>query len=92
MEQSVQPSTTFQINKVMEVETCNIYSVNGVLLQQILETIGQVMEKTLDRDPQQVMRLKPLMLELCRQLVHFLFNLEAEENAGTGWVSVQPEV
>ena len=35
----MQPSTTSQINKIMEVETYNIYSVNKVLLQQILETI-----------------------------------------------------
>ena len=38
MEQSMQPSTTSQINKIIEVETYNIYSVNKALLQQILET------------------------------------------------------
>ena len=37
MEQSIQPSTISQINKIIEVETYNIYSVNKVLLQQILE-------------------------------------------------------
>ena len=92
MEQSIQPSTTSQINKMIEVETYNIYSVNKVLLQQILETIGQITKKTLDRNPQQVMKLKPLILELYRQLMHFLFNLEAKENAKTGQISVQPEV
>ena len=84
MEQSMQPSTTSQINRIIEVETYNIYSVNKVLLQQILETIGQITKKTLDRNPQQVMKLKPLILELYRQLTHFLFNLEAEENKKTG--------
>ena len=39
MEQSIQPSMTSQINKIIEVETYNIYSVNKVLLQQILETM-----------------------------------------------------
>ena len=68
MEQSMHPSTTSQTNKIIEVERYNIYSVNKVLLQQILETIGQITKKTLDRNPQQVMKLKPLILELYRQL------------------------
>ena len=88
----MQPSTTSQINKIIEVETYNIYSVNKVLLQQILETIGQITKKTLNRNPQQVMKLKPLILELYRQLTCFLFNLEAKENAKTGQISIQPEV
>ena len=53
MEQSTQPSTSFQTNKIIEVEMCNIYSVNKVLLQQILETIRQVTKMILDRNPQQ---------------------------------------
>ena len=84
MEQSVQPLTASQINRIIEVETYNIYSVNKVLLQQILETIEQITKKTLDRNLQQIMKLKPLILELYRQLTCFLFNLEAEENAKTG--------
>ena len=63
-----------------------------MLLQQILEMIGQTTKKTLDENPQQVMKLKSLIIELYRQLTHFLFNLEAEENAKTGQISVQPEV
>ena len=39
MEQSVQPPMTSQANRIIEIETYNIYSVNKVLLQQILETI-----------------------------------------------------
>ena len=92
MEQSVQPSRTFQINKIIEVEMYNIYSVNKVLLQQILETIRQITKKILDRNPQQIMKLKPMMFELYRQLTHFLFNLEVKENTKTGQISVQPEV
>ena len=38
------------------------------------------------------MKLEPLVLELCRQITHFLFNLEAEENRKTGQISIQPEV
>ena len=92
MEQSTPPSTSSQTNKIIEVETYNIYSVNKVLVQQILETIGQITKKTLDRNPQQVMKLKPMILELYRQLTHFLFNLEAEENTKTRQISVYPEV
>ena len=92
MEQLVQPPMTSQANRIIEVETYNIYSVNKVVLQQILETIGQITKKTLDKNPQQVMKLKPLILELDRQLMHFLFNLEAEENRKTGQILIQPEV
>ena len=92
MEQSVQPPITSQVNRIIEVETYNIYSVNKVLLQQILETIGQITKKTLDKNPQQVMKLKSLIHELYRQLTHFLFNLEVEENRKTGQISIQPEV
>ena len=74
------------------METYNIYSVNKVLLQQILETIGQITKTTLDKNPQQVMKLKPLILELYRQFTHLLFNLEAEENRKTGQISIQPEI
>ena len=91
MEQSTPPSTTSQTNKIIEVETYNIYSVNKVLVQQILETIGQITKKTLDRNPQQILKLKPMILELYRQLTHFLFNLEAEENTKTGQISIYPQ-
>ena len=92
MEQSTPPSTSSQTNKIIEVETYNIHSVNKVLVQQILETIGQFTKKTLDRNPQQIMKLKPMILELYRQLAYFLFNLEAEENTKTGQISMYPEV
>ena len=72
----MQPSTTSQINKIIEVETYNIYSVNKVFLEQILGTIRQITKKILDRNPQQILKLKPMILELYRQLTHFLFNLE----------------
>ena len=92
IEQSVQPPETSQANRIIEIETYNIYSVNKVLLQQILETVGQIMKRTLDKNLQQVMKLEPLVLELYRQLTRSLFNLEAEENRKTGQISIQPEV
>ena len=60
-----------------------------MLLQQILETIGQITKKMLDKNLQQVMKLKPLILELYRQLMHFLFNLEAKESA-KDWADLNP--
>ena len=92
IEQSVQPPTTSQADRIIEIETYNIYSVNKVLLQQILETVGQITKKALYKNPQQVRKLEPLVLELYRQLTHFLFNLEAEENRKTGQISIYPEV
>ena len=92
IEQSVQPPETSQADRIIEIETYNIYSVNKVLLQQILETVGQITKKAFNKNPQQVMKLEPLVLELYRQLTHFLFNLEAEENRKTGQISIQPEV
>ena len=68
MEQTVQPPMTSQANRIIEIETYNIYSVNKVLLQQILETIGQITRKILNKNPQRVMKLEPLVLELYRQL------------------------
>ena len=80
IEQSVQPPMTSQTDRIIEIETYNIYSVNKVMLQQILETVGQITKKALNKNPQQVRKLEPLVLELYRQLTCFLFNLEAEEN------------
>ena len=38
IEQTVQPLVTSQVNREIKIETSNIYFVNKVLLQQILET------------------------------------------------------
>ena len=51
IEQSVQPLVTSQTDRIIEIETCNIYSVNKVLLQQILETVGQITKKALNKKP-----------------------------------------
>ena len=91
IEQTVQPLMTSQVDREIKIETSNIYSVNKVLLQQILETVGQITSKALNKNPQ-VRKLEPLVLELYRQLTHFLFNLEAEENRKTGQISISPDV
>ena len=92
IEQAIQPLVTSQVDREIKIQTSNKYSVNKVLLQQILETVGQITSKILNRNPQQVRKLEPLVLELYRQLTCFLFNLEAEENRKTGQTSIFPDV
>ena len=92
IEQAIQPLVTSQVDREIKIQTSNKYSVNKVLLQQILETVGQITSKTMNRNPQQVRKLEPLVLELYRQLTRFLFNLEAEENRKTGQISIFPDV
>ena len=92
IKQTVQPPVTSQVDRIIEIETYNIYSVNKVLLQQILETVGQITSKALNKNPQQVRKLEPLVLELYRQLTHFLFSLEAEENQKSRQISIFPDV
>ena len=41
---------TSQVDREIKIETSNIYSVNKVLLQQILETVGQITSKTLNTE------------------------------------------
>ena len=45
---------TSQVDREIKIETSNIYSVNKVLLQQILETVGQITGKTLNKNPQRM--------------------------------------
>ena len=42
---------TNQVDREIKIETSNIYSVKKVLLQQILETVGQITSKTLNKKP-----------------------------------------
>ena len=56
-EQSLQPPETSQANRIIEIETYNIHSVNKVLLQQIFETVGQITKKALNKNLQQVMKI-----------------------------------
>ena len=90
MEQPTLPLKLPKTDRTIEVATYNVHSINKVLVQQILETIGQITKKTLDRNPQQIVKLKPMILKLYRQLTHFLFNLEAEEKTKPGQISIHP--
>ena len=50
IEQTVQPLMTSQVDREIKIEKSNIYSVNKVLLQQILETVGQITSKALNKN------------------------------------------
>ena len=47
IEQAIQPIVTSQVDREIKIQTSNKYSVNKVLLQQILETVGQITSKTI---------------------------------------------
>ena len=64
IEHSVQPPTTSQTDRIIEIETYNMYSVNKVLLQQILEAVGQITKKALNKNPQQVRIEMPAMYKV----------------------------
>ena len=68
-------------------------------IQKLLSELSNVQTSSLGMmAPPSVLKKKgewnnqPMILELYRQLMHILFNLEAEENTKTGQISVQPEV
>ena len=42
IEQAIQPLVPSQVDREIKIQTSNKYSVNKVLLQQILETVGQI--------------------------------------------------
>ena len=51
IEQAIQPLVTSQVDREIKVQTSNKYSINKVLLQQILETVGQITSKTFEQKP-----------------------------------------
>ena len=64
---------------VIQVSTPNIYSVNKVLVQQIIEIIGCITKNHIDTNSIQMLSIKSMILEFYRQITRYLFNLKAEE-------------
>ena len=64
IEKQYKPLVTSQVDREIKIEASNIYSVNKVLLQQILETVGQITSKALNKNSRQVKKLEPLVLEV----------------------------
>ena len=66
--------------RVIQISTSNIHSVNKVLIQQIIKTIGQITKNNIDVNPTQMLSIKSMVLEFYRQITRYLLNLEAEEH------------
>ena len=77
---------------VIQVSTPNIYSVNKVLVQQIIETIGGITKNNIDINPVQMLSIESMILEFYRQITRYLFNLEVEEQRQTGQITIYPEL
>ena len=77
IEQTVQPVMTNQVDREIKIEASNKYSVNKVLLQQILETVGWITNKTLNKNPQQDKKLEPLVLGVVQTTTTFPVQLRS---------------
>ena len=64
-----------QSPNIIRVLTPTIYSINKVLVQQVLEVIGQTTKSNIDKNPQEMLKIKPIILEFYRQITQYLFNL-----------------
>ena len=61
-------------------------------MQQTLEIIGQTTKSNIDQKPQEMLKIKLVILELYKQVTWYLFELEADENRHTGVVTPHPEL
>ena len=57
-----------QSPNIIQVTTTNIYSINRVFVQQALEIIGQTTKSNIDQNPQEMLKIKPVILELYKQV------------------------
>ena len=81
-----------QAPNIIWISTPNIYSINKVFMQQILETIGQTTKNNIDKNPEEMPKIEPIILEFYRWVTQYLFNLEADEHRHTGAITVHPEL
>ena len=58
-----------QSPNIVQVTTTNIYSINRVFVQQTLEIIGQITKSNIDQNPQEMLKIKPIILELYKQIM-----------------------
>ena len=61
-------------------------------MQQALEIIGQTTKSNIDQNPQEMLKIKLVILELYKQVTQHLFELEADEKRHTGMVTSHPEL
>ena len=92
METKAQDTVPLTLPKVIQVNTYSSQAVNKVLVQQMLEVIGQVTKSNIQRSPAQMVLIQPLVLEFYWQITQLLFDLEADEHCTTGIITVHPEL
>ena len=81
-----------QSPNIIQVTTTNIYSINRVFVQQTLEIIGQTTKSNIDQNPQEMLKIKLVILELYKQVTQYLFELEADKKRHTGVVTSHPKL
>ena len=58
-----------QSPNIIQVTSTNIYSINRVFIQQTLGIIGQITKSNIDQNPQGMLKIKPVILELYKQIM-----------------------
>ena len=64
----------------------------GYLCNRPLEIIGQTTKSNIDQNPQEMLKIKLVILELYKQVTWYLFDLEANEKRYTGVVTSHPKL
>ena len=67
-ETKAQDTVPLTIPRVIHVDTYSSKAVNKVLVQQMLEVIGQVTKSNIQRNPAQMVLIQPLVLEFYQQI------------------------
>ena len=57
-----------QLPNIIRISTPNIYSINKVLVQKVLEVIGQTTKSNIDRNPQEMLKIELIILEFYRKI------------------------
>ena len=92
METKTQDIVLSTIPKVIQVDTYTPQALNKVLVQQMLEVIGQITKSNIQRNPAQMVLIQPLVLELYWQITQLIFDLELDEHHTFGTIAVYPEL
>ena len=87
--QDIMPPT---IPKVIQIDTYTPQAVNKVLVQQMLEVVGQITKSNIQRNPAQMVLIQPLVLEFYQQITQLLFDLEADEHRTSGTIADYPKL
>ena len=68
MEARAQGTMPLMIPRVIQDNTYTPQAVNKVLVQQMLEVIGQITKSNIQRSPAQMVEIQPLVLEFYWQI------------------------